>query len=91
VPEGQVPREPAELSLEDAERLREKRALKTAARASGPGRPASGKPDGGRTRKPASGKPGGWSTDKPKKRSDTDNEPAAPATGAVDPWAKWRK
>ena len=31
VPEGQVPGEPAELSLEDAERLREKRAKKSAA------------------------------------------------------------
>lgn len=29
IPEGQVPKEPAELSLEDAERLREKRALRS--------------------------------------------------------------
>jgi uncharacterized protein (DUF2132 family) len=32
IPEGQVPGLPAELSLEDAERLREKRAIKTAKR-----------------------------------------------------------
>jgi len=32
VPEGQVPREPAELSMEDAERLSEKRAKKAAER-----------------------------------------------------------
>jgi uncharacterized protein (DUF2132 family) len=32
IPEGQVPGEPAELSLEDAERLREKRAKKSAER-----------------------------------------------------------
>jgi uncharacterized protein (DUF2132 family) len=32
IPEGQVPGEPAELSLEDADRLREKRAKKSAER-----------------------------------------------------------
>ncbi|MGB3383502.1 MAG: hypothetical protein WBA64_02370 [Marinomonas sp.] len=31
IPEGQPPREPAELSLEDAERMREKQAQKAAA------------------------------------------------------------
>ncbi|MEL0612406.1 VF530 family DNA-binding protein [Marinomonas arenicola] len=31
IPEGQTPREPAELSLEDAERMREKQAQKAAA------------------------------------------------------------
>ncbi|ACQ92319.1 conserved hypothetical protein [Tolumonas auensis DSM 9187] len=37
VPQGQMPGEPAELSLEDAERLREKRAQKTAARSQNTG------------------------------------------------------
>ena len=37
IPEHQKPGEPAELSLEDAERLREKRAKKTAAREQGGG------------------------------------------------------
>jgi uncharacterized protein (DUF2132 family) len=38
VPEDQTPREPAELSLEDAEKLREKRAKKSAAYSSGSGK-----------------------------------------------------
>ena len=38
VPEGQLPGEPAELSLDDAERLREKRAKKSAAHRSGSGK-----------------------------------------------------
>lgn len=38
VPEDQTPGEPAELSLEDAEKLREKRAKKSAAYSSGPGK-----------------------------------------------------
>ena len=43
VPEGQVPGEPAELSLEDAERLREKTAKKSAAYASGSGEQRGGR------------------------------------------------
>lgn len=40
IPQGQLPGEPAELSLEDAERLREKRARKAAIRDSEEGRRA---------------------------------------------------
>jgi uncharacterized protein (DUF2132 family) len=41
IPQGQTPGEPAELSLEDAERLREKRAKKTAMRGPDAGRRAN--------------------------------------------------
>ncbi len=46
IPEDQAPGNPKELSLEDAERLREKRAIKSAARKQGAGqtKPVSGNP-----------------------------------------------
>lgn len=55
VPQGQTPGEPAKLSLEDAERLREKRAKKAATRdhsaghRSGPGKNFGGQRDRGRS------------------------------------------
>jgi uncharacterized protein (DUF2132 family) len=80
VPEGHTPGEPAELSFEDAERLREKQAKKTAAY-----RPASasGKKHGGNRN-------GGFS-----KSRDNDRTPSRPSSvpseGRVDPWANARK
>lgn len=66
VPPDQVPGEPAVLSLEDAERLREKRARKAAQHDAGKPRPS------GPARRPS-------------------NYSNAPASGDVDPWAKWKK
>ena len=67
VPEGQLPGEPAELSLEDAERVREKRAKKTAEHGRGAGHRSSKRPSaqrsGGSSNKssiPAEGKIDPW-------------------------------
>ena len=78
VPEGQKPGEPAELSLEDAERLREKRAKKTAAYDSGPGKNFGAQRDGRCSENRNSGRESFKST-KPSIKS------------GPDPWAKWRK
>lgn len=78
VPENQQPGEPTELDLEDAERLREKRAKKTAAH-----RPNS---------KGAGDQRRGYSSrgENTPARSDVWPSKAAPAKAAVDPWAKSR-
>jgi uncharacterized protein (DUF2132 family) len=89
IPEDQAPAEPSELSLDDAERLREKRAEKAAAYDQGTGhhRPSSGKNYGAqRTR---------YSTPRDNYRSRTGdheslNSPASPAGADVDPWANSR-
>ena len=89
VPEHQTPGDPAELSLEDAERLHEKRAKKSAAYGQGTGhRSSSDKSfstqwdrhsdsrDNNRTRK---------------SEHESLNSPDSPVGGNVDPWAKWKK
>ena len=80
VPDGQVPGEPATLSLEDADRLREKRAKKSAERTHGAGfRKGPGKR--------FSAKKGGYS-----RGADEDNKASdSSAQSDVDPWAKWKK
>lgn len=61
VPPDQKPGQPAELSLEDAERLREKRARKAAAHDQGEGRRASaGKGTSNRSPAPVSGSADPW-------------------------------
>lgn len=88
IPEGQVPGKPAELSFEDADRLREKRAKKVAARGRGAGgRSASGKRGGAQRQR------SGHSNQRDTKR--TDERESSTASGAAvekgtDPWAKWR-
>ncbi len=89
VPEGQLPGEPAELSLEDAERLREKRAKKSAEHGGGRGRSGSGK-------RPGAQRSGGYSNKRGKDEgrkdeSESSNESSRPARGKVDPWANSRK
>ncbi|MAM87849.1 MAG: hypothetical protein CME36_11145 [unclassified Hahellaceae] len=82
VPENQKPGEPAHLSLEDAERLREKRAKKAAERrenASGRSRPDS---------RAGSGSAKTYGTRKDTNR--TGNGSNASIPGNVDPWAHWR-
>ncbi len=90
MPEDQSPGEPAVLSLEEAERLNEKRAKKAAERSQSSGnRPSSGKP-----RLPA--RSGVYSNRRDsvalrKVDSDSLARPPGTATTGVDPWAKWRK
>ena len=77
VPEDQKTGEPAALSLEDAERLREKRAEKAAARSQGSGyRSGAGRSAGAGTGRSSRSAP---------------NESNRAATSGADPWAKWRK
>lgn len=79
VPENQKPGEPAELSLEDAERLREKRAKKAAERREGAA---------GRAR---SGTGSGKNFGARKRENVPSGRSSTPAEGNVDPWAHWRK
>ena len=86
IPEGQVPGEPAELSLEDAERLREKRAKKSAEYNQEAGyRPRSGKGLG-------ASRKGHYKSgdDNGSRHGDhgSSNAPRPPVKGAVDPWAR---
>ena len=76
VPEDQLPGEPAELSLEDAERVREARAKKSA---------EYGK-------KPRVQRDGGYSNKRGSSniRNNSDSS-SAPTEGKVDPWAKSRE
>ncbi|MCG2577977.1 VF530 family protein [Dechloromonas sp. XY25] len=61
IPSDQVPGRPAELSLEDAQRLREKRAKKAAEREAGGGQRAGyGQRDAGRPRAPAGAQEDPW-------------------------------
>lgn len=77
IPEGDLPGEPALLSLEDAERLREKRAIKAAERnqnkgsRSGPSRNFGKKP----------------SSDNPRSREAKPRK----TSSSSDPWAKWKE
>lgn len=84
VPEDQAPGEPAELSLDDAERLREKRAKKAAAYDQSAGhRPSSGRGYGAQRAR---------NSDRRSRKSEheSSDSPASSAEGDVDPWAKWR-
>lgn len=89
IPEDQAPAEPSELSLDDAERLREKRAEKAAAYDQGTGhhRPNSGK-NYGAQRTP-------YPSPRANNRSRTGGHesldaPASPDKEDVDPWANSR-
>jgi uncharacterized protein (DUF2132 family) len=90
VPADQSPGEPAALSLEEAERLNEKRAKKSAERSQTAGyRPGSrkdhGAPRGGvHSRSRDKGGPGKVDPDS------AESPPASTVTG-TDPWANWRK
>lgn len=80
VPEGQVPGDPAELSLEDAAKLREKRGKKSAAHSSpknlgySQGEGYTKKRDGAR-----------------KKNRESSNSSNPAIKENIDPWANWRK
>lgn len=77
IPEGQSPGEPAKLSMEDAERLREKRAKRQADRRSGKNSTRHRRPKKAEDRKPKS------QLAKP--------ESPQPQNNNVDPWAYLKK
>src|SRR5690606_18040124 len=82
VPEYQKPGEPAELSLEDAERLREKRAQKAAERRPGAGRSGAAKAYGARR---------GEKSDK-NERGDKNvwGRSKASTDTSSNPWGNWK-
>ncbi|KZY45783.1 MULTISPECIES: VF530 family DNA-binding protein [unclassified Oleiphilus] len=90
IPDGQTPGEPAELSLEDAEELREKRERKAAERR-GSGDSFS------RNRKFTASPYTKSGSEKTRDKPNSDNEesgakkPSKPSSGAADPWAKWKE
>lgn len=90
VPEGHLPGEPAELSMEDAERLREKRERKAAERKrEGSYGSASSKSRGPwREEKKQGGRTYGGSNDDAYSSPDSsDSDPQS----SSDPWAKWKE
>jgi uncharacterized protein (DUF2132 family) len=90
VPEDQTPGDPAELSLEDAERLREKRAKKAAERDQGAGhRPVTGKNFG--VKRGSGYSKNRDSDDTGKDNRGSSNSSSTPVDGGLDPWAKWKK
>lgn len=91
IPDDQSPGEPAKLSLEDAERLRDKRAKKVAERKKSRGR-QSNKPYGGQSSKRYGGQSerfGGRNRDEDKPRKPTE-ERSNESSESSDPWSKWR-
>lgn len=83
VPDDQKPGKPAELSLEDAEQLREKRAKKA----------AEYDKSGGHRYKQSkgSGTPRGQSNRKDNQRSDNHRSSKSSAKSSNDPWGQWKK
>lgn len=85
VPESDKPGEPKELSLEDAERLHEKRAMKREERDSRGGR---------RYENRGGDRPRSYANERPKERRESrhdESSKSSASTGKVDPWAKARR
>lgn len=95
IPEGQVPGEPKELSLEDAQRLQEKRAKKAAEHGRGRGfndNRSRGGYGNSRNSQERSGQRGGpYSGNSGRSGSGGQGTTSTSSTGAVDPWANARK
>ncbi len=102
VPDNQKPGEPAELSLEHAEELREKRAKKTAERNKSGGYRSgkkSGTQGGGYSNSRGSSSRGSGNRDSDRRdndnyrRDDRDSSSSSNTStdSDVDPWAKWKK
>ena len=90
VPQDQTPGEPSELSLEDAERLREKRAKKAAEWGQGTGqRSVSGKNYGVQRGNGYSDNRDNDGTRKEERESTNSSSP--PDDSGLDPWARWKK
>jgi len=93
VPESQVPGEPAKLSLEDAERLNEKRAKKAAERDQNSGH-RSGKSYSHQRNSDHSNKRESRSNRNDGDRQDnheSSSSSSKPKGSNVDPWANWKK
>ena len=88
IPEGQTPGDPVELSLEDAERLREKRAIKTAEYGGGGGHRSSSTKSFGTRR----GRYSDSRDDTPARNSghESPDSPGSSNEGDIDPWANWK-
>jgi len=86
IPEDQAPGEPKELSLEDAQRLRDKREKRSATRGQGE-RHRSDKNSGAQRSRYSNGRDGNriWKDDSTSSGSSSDS-----VEGTVDPWAKSR-
>lgn len=84
VPGDQTPGEPAELSLDDAEALREKRARKSAAYSSGPGKNYSAQ---------RKGRNSNYRDSDPAQEDDRESSKSSGSyvDAGIDPWAKSRK
>ena len=90
VPEDQTPGEPSELSLGDAERLREKRARKADEWGQGAGhRSVSGKNYGTQRGSRYSNNRDNDGARKDDRKST--NSSNSPADSGLDPWARWKK
>lgn len=102
VPEEQTPGEPAELSLEDAERLREKRVKKAAGYNSGSAAGKKYSMGGGYSKKRDNDKP--WNRERSssstskdrdnnpwKRDNETSNTSDDASKNSSDPWANWKK
>ncbi|MDZ7923153.1 MAG: VF530 family DNA-binding protein [Marinagarivorans sp.] len=88
VPQGQIPGEPAVLSLEDAERLREKRAKRTADHDTKKPRPRSTRDSGKYNDRTSSHSNGPRSS--PHNSNSIPKTPNSPPLDPADPWAQWR-
>ena len=88
IPAGVVPGAPAELSLEDAEILRAKRAKKADGFRSGPGRSTAAQR--GRSLPKRDNKYAGKASEPARPTPTPAAAPALTTDGKVDPWAKWR-
>lgn len=84
VPDDQVPGEPAVLSIEDAERLMEKRAQKAADRKRSGGYQSRERAGGKNTRGTGANKR------KPNNNNNVKRESPSSDNGSDDPWASWR-
>jgi len=89
VPDDQKPGEPAELSLEDAERMHERAAKKAAERKESNRHSSSTKKHFGsrRDNRYSNDRNNGESETK---STDSSSAPSAPILDGEDPWAKWR-
>lgn len=97
IPEGQVPGEPCELTLEDAELMQEKRAKLAQEYDHKSGRSHGGQGRGSSSSKPSSkdtpwGNSGARSNERSESRSEPKAATSAPAKqgGSLDPWANSR-
>jgi len=84
VPDGQVPGEPAELSLEDAEQLRQKRETRSAEYDRSPAKNYAARRGSGDSKEKNI-----YGTQKNDRESSSSSR--TPPKGGVDPWGNWKK